>query len=246
MSFDGLVSEIEQRCAKFQFEDAELLADLLCSQETAAELGSYIYGRVLVQQFKYGPAIQYLSRCRLPKSYYFLALSYLATSEWEKSLDAIARLTSCRDDSSEYPDFMGFELGEADVLQLKGRIFETMGDAQAAVDCFASAVERDELSVYSHYRRHKLGPLVGLGKDPCVGVGDRRRQKRKRSSHSASGPTRERELSGCFKSELGAAVAGWGITRLDSLFLKTVSASELYEQGNFVEVLWLPSALANA
>lgn len=236
MSLGGLVSEIERRCVKFQFEDAELLADLLCSQNETSEVGSYVYGRVLVQQLKYGPAIRYLSKCRSPKSYYFLALCYLATSELEKSLYTIETLKNCQNRTPEYPSFMNFELSEIDILKLKSRILETMGDAQGAFDCLSSVIKKDNLSIYSHYKRSKLRPRSEQKEGRPANLEIKKRQKRKRSSQSPGEPGQEGDTPTALQDDLYSALIKWGITRYDSLFLRAVTASDLYEKGKFFEV----------
>lgn len=230
------MSEIENRCIKFQFEDAELLADILCSQDDTSEVGFYVYGRVLVQQLKYGPAIRYLSKCRSPKSYYFLALCYLATSELEKSLCTVEALKKCQSRTPEYPDFMHFELSEVDILKLKGRILETMGDAQGAFDCFSSVVKTDDLSIYSHYKRRRLSPRPGDKEVRLANLETKKRPKRKRSFQSPATLDHGSDSPNTLQDDLYDALVKWGITRYDSLFLRAVTASELYEKGNFFEV----------
>lgn len=261
MIIDEILRIIEEQCLKMQFDEAEVLAEYLCTQGGDLEVSNYALGRVLAMQNKFASSIPILLRCTSAKAKYFLAQSNFAIANYEASLQILQSMEADFSDIDEKLPFLDFSLKGSDIRRLMAKAFEALGNVEKAAKLYSSCSKEDTSLVRSYQCGLSMESLLnesapvftdenlGSDRDNSPFVQYHKMNKRKRETLSP--PKRESKrssrgsisLSSLFEQiriialahhgDISIAIKGLGC---DQLYFLSARAYLLYEKECYEEV----------
>lgn len=142
-SESSLVQLIEQKCHKFQYDEAETWAEFLTVVSVDQELAQYTMGYVYLLQSKLGSAVHALKKCKSAKARFTLSQCYLKFGRLQDSLDCIENIEKSLPESSAPEGFFDFLLTKSDIYKLRSQIYFAMGKRASSCELSKSAFFSD-------------------------------------------------------------------------------------------------------